>query len=330
MTVNRTVIAFLVFTLILASAGCTRAPQAEPAPEPSATPAPAPVITIEPEPEPEPIYPLTIVDDLGRTVIINARPERIVSLAPSNTEILAALGALERVAGVTDSCNYPPEVADKQRLGQLYDVKHTNFETILALEPDLALAIGGHPEVVSRLEELGITVIAFDPGTVAAAVETIERIGRAIDAVEEAEQLVGELRARLDRISAIIPSDRADRPLALFEIWPEPLMVAGPSSFVADILETAGAINLAADAVDPYPMLSREIVIERDPEYVITTFPQTVEDVRAGLREDLAGTRAAIAGQIIVLDQDISSRPGPRIVDAVEAVARALYPGRLP
>nr|MBC8263760.1 ABC transporter substrate-binding protein [Anaerolineales bacterium] len=175
----------LLALLIIALAGCTGAKAPESS-EPSETEAPESV---------------SVVDDAGRTVEIVSSPQRIVSLAPSNTEILFALGLGDKVVGVTDFCDYPEEAKSIEKVGGM---EH-NLEKIVALNPDLVLAIGGSPaqvEKATEMEKLGLAVLVLEPGDIEGIMANIELVGKATGAEKEASQLVAELRKRFDDIIA--------------------------------------------------------------------------------------------------------------------------------
>ncbi|MCL6450640.1 MAG: cobalamin-binding protein [Acetobacteraceae bacterium] len=274
-------------------------------------------------------FPVTLKDGLGREITVPAEPQRIISLAPSNTEILFALGAGGRVVGVTDNCNYPPEAAQRERLGGAFDAAHVNFERVVALSPDLILGLGGAREVVERLEGLGLRVFAVEARNLDEVFESIVTVGRLVGLEKTARGLADHLRMRADRVSLAAASLKPEeRPLVFFEIWPDPLMTAGPGTFIHDLIELAGGRNIAADADQPYPLFSLEALIARDPQVIVTTFPETVEALSAGTRPGWSGLSAVRDGRVRLVDQDLVSRPGPRLVEGLEAMARAIHPER--
>jgi len=269
-------------------------------------------------------FPLTITDGLGRDVTLEERPERIVCLAPSNAEIVYALGGGQGVVGVADSCDYPEAVAELSHVGGCYDAKHTNFEAIVALEPDLVLGINGHPEVLDRLEELGVCAFAVDAKVVDEVLESIDTVGRLIGRRAEAAELIAGLRDRIDAVVDEVAGLPAPR--VFFEVWYDPLMTAGPGSFQHDLIELAGGENVAGDADQPWPTFSLEVLVERDPEVIITTFGETVTALESGTREGWRELSAVRNGRVVLVDPNLVSRPGPRIVDGLELFARAIHP----
>lgn len=273
-------------------------------------------------------YPLTVTDDAGRQVTIPSRPQRIVSLAPSNTEILFAIGAGDRVVGVDSFSDYPPEVRDLPRIGGLTD---TNFERIVALEPDLALTIAGTDEQVQRLEELGIPTVVVQPRTLDQVLTSIQQVGQIVDAQAGARRVSQQMRARIEAVRrrvADVPPEQRVR--VFYEVWNDPLTTAGPGGFIHDVITAAGGANVAADARQPWPQIGLETVVSKDPQVIIV--PQSLrssyEELRQRKRPGWEGITAVRQGRIYAIDDNLISRPGPRIVDALEQIARWLYPER--
>src|SRR5690606_28183508 len=187
----------------------------------------------------------------------------IITLAPSHTEVLFAIGAGDRVVGVDSFSDYPPEVEALPRLGGLTD---TNYEQIVALEPDLALTIGGTDEQVARLEELGTPVVVSQPDTLDDVLASIEHLGRVVDAGEGAARVVAGMRDRMEAVDRALASVPESQRLRVFlEIWHDPLMSVGPGAFMHDLIEAAGGVNIFADADSPWPVVSVEALVERDP-----------------------------------------------------------------
>lgn len=270
-----------------------------------------------------PAFPVAVEDDVGNTVALDAEPQRIVSLAPSHTETLYALGLGDRVIGVTEYCNYPPEATEKPTVGGYSEI---DLEQVVGLEPDLVLATTIHtPDIVSALQERGVTVFVADPQTVPEVLETIRTLGQVTGQEETAEALVAQMQARIDAVQEVI--EGVPRPKVFWELGPE-LYTAGPGSFINDLIVMAGGENVAAEADRPWPQLSVEAIILKDPDVVVLAdhnYGQTAEMVRE--RPGWADVNAVKEGNIIELtDDDIFSRPGPRIGDALEFLARSFHP----
>ncbi len=306
--------AFLIMAAVLA-AGCGKpagAPQPTAAASPSRPAAPAPAS-----------FPLSVQDDLGRQVTIPVEPRRIVSLAPSNTEILFALGLGDRVVGVTKFCDYPEAAKLKEKVGGFQDV---DVEKVVRLRPDLVLATGGVQQPVLRqLEKLGLTVYAVDAKSLEDVLDDISAIGRVTGAEGAAEALRRQLQERLRRAR-----DRAaratSRPKVFFEIWPDPLITAGPGSFAHDLVEAAGGENIAADTAQPYPQFSLETLLARNPDVIVTPFAQSAADLKQGRRRNWEQIRAVREGRVILVDENEVSRPGPRLFDALERLVDQMHP----
>lgn len=267
-------------------------------------------------------FPLELEDDFGRKVSIEEAPERIISLAPSNTEILFALGLDEKIVGVTSFDNYPEEALEKEEIGNISEI---NMEKIVELEPDLVVAAGlSNQEDVEELEGLGIPVLVYDPNSIDETIETIKAIGEATDKVEEADSVTEEMEAKRDEIVEKVKDTEEVK--VFYEIWHDPLQAAGPGSFMDELITLAGGSNVAGDADSAYAEYDLEQLVEKDPQVYLSADDglKTVEDIkeRPGY-EDITAIREE---NIFFLDEDISSRAGPRIVEALELVAQAIYP----
>ncbi|MGE5592778.1 MAG: ABC transporter substrate-binding protein [Betaproteobacteria bacterium] len=264
---------------------------------------------------------ITVTDDLGRIVTLPHRPARIVSTAPSNTEILFALGLGDKVVGVTDSCDYPPEAKAKPKVGAV----QLNYEKIVAMSPDLVVAVGSlQRQAITRLSELGVTVLAVDPKSIDGVLHAITLIGKATGAQDRASELVRELSGRMKRVAQKLAGlAQSERPRVFVEIWGEPLMTAGPGTFVDELVYAAGGWNIAHDAKGEWPEFSAEAVIERDPDVVILT---NFNKAEALARRAWQGISAYKAGRVYEVNPDLLVRPGPRLVDGLETLAALLHP----
>jgi len=271
---------------------------------------------------------LMMTDDLGREVRIHKQPETIVSLAPGNTEILFALGLGDRVTAVSEYCNYPPEAQDKVKIGGFSTV---NIEKVVDLKPDLVLATCGVQEaVVEELGRLGLTVIALDAKSIEGIFENIKLAGKATGQLETAKKLVADLERRIETVTDKTKDlPNSQKPGVFYEVQYEPLMTAGPGTFIDDLIHLAGGVNIASDSPTKYPVYNLEILIERNPEVIIISFwhgsiAASVEGVKSRKRwQILDGVKN---NQVYGINADIVSRPGPRIVDALEEIARFIHP----
>jgi iron complex transport system substrate-binding protein len=271
---------------------------------------------------------ITVVDSAGREITLSSTAKRIVSVAPTNTEILYALGLGERVIGVTDFCNYPAEALDKPKVGGFMDL---NFERIVELEPDVVLGtIGVQGPLIKNFEEVGINFISIEPSTVDGLLDSIELVGRITGAEEAAKELASSMRVRIDAVREKvkdIPED--ERPTVFYETWNEALMIMtiGPGTYIHDIIEIAGGKNIYADAASNWPQIDSESLIARNPDVIISAMwgrqsPQEIKSIETW-KEISAVKNDRV---YIVSDMDLWSKLGPRIVDAVEEMAGYLHP----
>ena len=273
-------------------------------------------------------FPYVFTDDAGRTVTIHALPERIISFAPAHTETLYALGLSEQIVGADDWSNYPEDTQSLTRVG---DAFAPNYEVIISLEPDLVLTVGSaETPLVNRLDELGITVVVLQATSLADILSDMEAIGRICGKSSQAEELVGQLRKRMDDVIEIVADiPVAERPTVFYEVSPPGvwgLWTIGPDSFIHDLVETAGGINVSADTPGDYFSYSEEVLLEKDPDVIITPNADTPRELAEGSRDNWQSMTAVQTGRIYFVDTDQVSRPGPRIVNVLEDVAKALYP----
>lgn len=261
---------------------------------------------------------VTVNDDTGRQVEISGQPSRIVSLAPSNTEILYALGLGSNVVGVTSFCNYPPEAREVEKIGDL--VPHV--EKILALAPDLAVGIKGHEEVADRLEQAGIPVLLLDPKNFAQVLDDIRLVARVTGNIKRGEALCEEMSRDVKAVEEDVACSGAKKRPRLFVVLDvEGLWTAGPGTFIDELVAMAGGENVAADTREQYVQYSIEAVIARDPDAIILTGPNK-EDLYD--KPALANLRAVKENKVFEVNPDLVSRPGPRLVEGLKEFARVV------
>lgn len=258
-----------------------------------------------------------------------AIPRRVVALAPSAAEIIYALGAAERVVGVSDFAADLPESKGKVRLGGF----SPDLERIAALRPDLAIVSrdGTDRRAADRLASLGVRVVVTDATSLAGVFEDIRTVGSALGKTVEADRLVATLKRRVGNAQARSPARAmAGRRTALAVIWPDPPVVAGPSTFVGDLLSLAGLDNVVPRSAGQWPRISHETLVAWNPRLLVR--PDTAQN-RAAFRDAFApGSRwrllpAVRDGRVVVLPGDWLERPGPRLVDALEALVEKLRGG---
>ncbi len=317
----------LILTLLLALAitGCAPASTPTEAPAPVATDT---VATEAPATEaPAATDGLTFTDDMGREIALAGTPEHIVSLAPSTTEILFAVGAGEQVVGRDEFSDYPEEAKALPSIGGSFG--EYNVEAIVALEPDLVIAAEiNTPELVKQLEDLGVTVYYLGNPT------TLEEMYGKLETVAEltghdVSDLVSSLQARVAAVDEKIMPLSA-RPNVFYEIDasdPSKPYTYGPGTFGDLLITRAGGTNVGSVSTDAYPQLSLEQIVVENPSIIIlgdSMWGVTPESVleRAGWES----IEAVNANQIFPIDDNLISRPGPRLVDGLEALAKILHP----
>ncbi|MBC7087568.1 MAG: cobalamin-binding protein [Tissierellales bacterium] len=265
---------------------------------------------------------IEITDDFGKVVSLDKPAEKIVSLAPSHTEILFAIGAGEKVVGVTTADDYPEDVIGIEKVGGF---EGWNLELIMSLEPDLVLNYGPRNEEDNkRLEESGITVASFMPETIDEVFDTIEKIGVLTGNNEKAVELVSDMKFKKDEI--VLKVKDLGTKKVFYEVYNDPLMTAGPGSFIDELINLAGGENVAKDADNPYPQFDIEKLIESDPEvYLIPNDSTTTLDMLKQ-RPGFENIQAIKNSQIYFLDANLVSRPGPRIIEGLYEIAKAIHP----
>jgi len=268
-----------------------------------------------------------IVDDMGRQVELPRRINRIVSLAPAATEIVYAVGAGAKVVGVDDFSNYPPETASVAKIGGYGEI---NVEAVIGLKPDVVLASSIHKAPVEQLEAVGIKTMVVEPHTLEDVYEGIELVASVLGVEAKGKEITAAMRTRINAVQAKVKDIlTADRPIVFYEVWNDPLMSAGPNTYTHQIIELAGGINLTADAATDYPIIGYEVVVARDPALIVfPTFHGALIPDAAALaqRPGWASLRAVRDGNLQTIDADIMSRGGPRIAEAIEAMAKLIHP----
>jgi len=279
-------------------------------------------------------FPIHMTDTLGRQVTIKTLPQRIISLAPSNTERLFAVGAWQAVVGVTTVDTYPPEVVTVRKVGGFVP-KSMSIETIVSLKPDLVLAAGElQRPTIEALERVGLTVVAIeDPGSFDEVYADITLVGRLTGHEQEARRVVEEIQNRLQRVRQAVATLPQEKRLTVFyEVYDEPLMTAGRVTIIGQLLEMAGGINVFADLEGRYPQVSSEEVVRRNPSCILghTGHQLALTPARISQRPGWHSMTAVKQHCIRLLNGDTVARPGPRLAEALEAITRALYPDLLP
>ena len=262
-----------------------------------------------------------VFDDLGRMVAINGTPQRIISLAPSNTEILFALGLGERIVGVTDYCDYPPEALNKTKVG---GYANPDVEKIVALNPDLILVAHGTPmDIINSMAGLGLTVFGIKTTDLDDLLEDIRRIAEITDKEVEAQALSSEMETRIQAVTNQT-DELEQRPRVFYIVWHDPLWTAGSGTFIHELIEKGGGVNICQN-ITGYTTISIEEVLACDPEIIITSSWPGVYEWAMNSTE-LEVTAARQSGSVYTCDDNLVQRPGPRLVEGLEWFAHFIHP----
>ncbi|MCK9223109.1 MAG: ABC transporter substrate-binding protein [Limnochordia bacterium] len=277
-------------------------------------------------------YPVTVIDSLGREVHLAKRPERIISLAPANTENLFRLGLADRIVGVTEWCNYPAEAAAKPKIGDFYS---PNLELIIEQAPDLVVTAGGLQQTlqyINRLTELDIPVYVFEPGSIDEVIRGINNLGIMTDTTKTANEITAAMEGEIERVQKLV-SGKSNQPevFVVVGIFDGFITSVGPNTFIHEVIQTAGGTNAAADAKEEWPRYSLEVLIEKDPDVIISMtqyYPDGAESIF-----DLWGWEELTAVNTKrvheVSNPDIISRGTYRIPSILTEIAQVLHPGTI-
>lgn len=304
---------FLLMTLALVISACT----------PTAAAA-EPTSTLAAE-----FTPVSFTDAVGNEVVITEQPDRIVSLAPSITESLYAIGAGDLMVGRTEYCDYPEEVAELPTIGG-FSASSISTEAIIDLEPDVV--IGGsiyQTEVVDALTTAGITAFILEPNSVQEIIDSLSLLGQITGDTAGADEVVVDMQSRISAVEDIVATISEDERVTVFyEVWNDPYMTTTDQTFIGELVNLAGGVNIFADLTEDYPSISAEEIIEKDPQVILGPSDHgdqlTVEMITT--REGWGDLSAVANERIYIIDGNIVSRAGPRVVDALEAIAVSLYP----
>jgi len=283
------------------------------------------VAQISSSPATPPVAMHEVVDEMGRTLRVPVNPIRIVSLAPSLTETVYALGAQDRLVGDTIYCDYPPEAQKKPKVGGVTD---PNLEEIAALHPDLVLVTkdGNRLETVRALESFGIPSYASNPRKISEILTSTEKLADVLNVPGAGKAVADDMQHRLDSLKGKLNGVPPKR--VLFVVWTEPLISVGKDTFIADAIGRAGAISIVDSAQD-WPQVSMEEVAHLQPDYLV--FAHSGSDVVDHGFESLAnlpGWRIlnAVRARHYAVISDAVIRPAPRIISAIEDLAKQLHP----
>ena len=271
-----------------------------------------------------PVLAVTFVDMLGREVVLAGAPRRIVSLVPSATELIYALGGEDRLVGRTDFCDYPPAAKDKPSVGGMIS---PSLETIATLKPDVVIATtsGNRLETFTRLQQIGIPVYAVHAHRVSEMLDAARRLGELTGRQAAVAPLVAGLERRLFAVAnAVRPYPR---PRVLYVLWPEPLLVPASGALLTELIALAGGDSITAKERGDYPRFSIEAAVVRAPEVILlASHGGRSAPVVRDKWDRLASLPAVKSKRVHSIDGSLVHRYGPRVVDGVETLARAIHP----
>lgn len=295
-------------------------------------PTPTPTSTTSPSPSPS-AFLVSVVDDYNNTVNLSAYPQRIVSLAPANTQILFAVGAGDNVVGVTDYDKYPYnftawiEAGNMTSIGNYYQPP---IEPIIALHPDLILASLGSLDAGDQLRSLGYNVLTLNPAGLEGIMQNMLIVGKATGNEAQAQSEVANMQARIDVVLNGV-MNATTRPKVYHEIWSDPYMSVGKGTFVDEVIRLAGGQNIFENATDAYPVVSSEAIISENPDVMVFPTQMGVESFWGNYstvanRPGWSNINAVKNNQMYTVLGDIIDEPGPRQVESLELMAKMLHP----
>lgn len=299
----------LAVVLLIVSATCGTIPAQSPSPSPSPVAGAA-------------AFPVTLTDFQNRQVTVSTLPQRVVSIGPSNTEFLYALGAGTQVVGVDDFSNEPAATKSVEKVGGV----KVNLEKVVSLRPDLVVTVKFSDGTIERLGSAGLNVLVVDPQGIGDVARTAILLGRAVGG--DGERLAATIDAKVQQVRA--KTAGAAKPRVFHEVDasdPAKPFSAGPGSHIHDLIEIAGGANVAAKAGSAYPQLSLEEIVRSDPEVIVlgdADYGVSLEQVAA--RPGWSGLSAVKNKRVFGVSADLVSRPGPRVGDAAEAYAKLVHP----
>jgi iron complex transport system substrate-binding protein len=267
-------------------------------------------------------YPLTITDQAGNKVMIPKLPERIVSLVPSNTEILFAIGAGKNVVGVTTNDDYPKEVKSLPKVGDMT----INAEKVLAQKPDIIFASSlNGKETIDKLKKLGLTVVLLDANSIKEVYQSIDIAGQVTNQLRNSDKLIGKMEAEKLKIFRQVAAAKKEKAVKVWLESDPSLFTAGKGTLLNELTSIAGGDNVAKN-LNGWPQVQSETVVKWNPDVIVSMYgdTKTIQN-RAGWNS----IRAVQEKRITSIDPNIVSRPGPRIMEAMHQLAKTFYPGQV-
>lgn len=265
---------------------------------------------------------ISLTDDAGHKLVLDGPVDRVVSIAPWNTEIVYALGAENKLVGVTTYCDYPPAAKKKEKIG---DFATPNVEKIASLKPEVVLATGGiQTNVVDSLEKVGIKIFVVEPKNFNQLYSDLKKVGKILGVEGNAERVAANLEKRVNEVRN--KTRDLPKPTVFFEIYSQPLMTAGKDTVINQMITYAGGKNLGATAGKEYPEYSTEKLLEANPDIYFATSGSMTNPADLASRPGYSALKAVKDGKIYVVQENLFVRSGPRIVDGLEQLAKKIHP----
>ena len=269
-----------------------------------------------------------LIDEIGRKVEVPHSAKRIVSMAPSITEILFALGLNEEIVGVTDFCDYPEAALAKPRIGGFVN---PSIEMIVSLKPDLIIATrdGNRKETIQRLNDLGFSVYVINPKGFDGVMKTIQNIGEIVGKQDESRRMIGDMMTRKENVVRLTRS--LPRPKVFFQVGNAPIITVGKGTLADDLIRLAGGKSISENETLSYPLYSIETILSKAPEIIIMSSMESYKDDSNLIKKwrNWKSIPAVKMNAIYVVDSNLVDRPTPRIVEGLEAIVRIIHPEAL-
>ena len=269
-----------------------------------------------------------LIDEIGRKVEVPHSAKRIVSMAPSITEILFALGLNEELVGVTDFCDYPEAALAKPRIGGFVN---PSVEMIVSLKPDLIIATrdGNRKETIQRLNDLGFSVYVVNPKGFDGVMKTIQNIGEIVGRQDESRRTIRDMMTRKENVVRLTRS--LPQPKVFFQVGNAPIITVGRGTLADDLIHLAGGKSISENETLSYPLYSIETILSKAPEIIIMSSMESNKDYSNLIKkwQNWKSIPAVKMNAIYVVDSNLVDRPTPRIVEGLEAIVRIIHPEAL-
>lgn len=272
----------------------------------------------------------TFVDDSNYPLTFESAPARIISVAPSLTEIVAVIGKTENLVGVSQWSDFPEEVKSLPIVGSYV---RPDIETIVALNPDIVLVVKEGPpnDMIDKMRALGLKVAVLDSADFPGIIRNIRWLSEVMDCTSAGNEVASRLERQYSAVRNAVAGET--KPRALYAIALNPVITVGRGSYLHDVIESAGAINIAGDINEPYPRMTLESIVEREPEIIFFSGGMGSEANARAMKEywsQWPRIPAVGNGRLVEIDAGLINRPGPRLVEGLAQLASKFHPARRP